>query len=499
MAFSVLSIPKRIHKTLSNLRTGVVLLILVGVAAALGTFILQRPATDPEKLAQVYSPTTLYWLDHLGFTDIFHTWWFLTLLGLVSLSIILVSVDRFPNAWRFYARPYRKTDSHFRAVLPNKIELPIKNAEDGLNAAERALKKAGWPVERIADRNEPSLYSERHRFSVMAVYIVHASLLLIFAGGIIDGLFGYSGFMALQKGQTSNAIELRTGGTKQLPFAVKCNSAGQENYADGSPKRWWSKLAVVQNGKEVEAKEIVVNDPLIHNGLRFYQASFGPTGKLDGLKVAVTPQTADGSNSNASVPLSGVSSEITLAMNEPTQLDKDTTVTLAEYIPDFFVRDNQIFKRSDDPVNPAFRLQVKNAATGEDAKLWIFPAYNGAAQGEKTNYKFEYRDMEMGYFTGLEVSHEPGQWLVWAGCLLMGAGLFVAFYLVHMRIWITTVPNAQGSLVLWIGGQANKNRDRFEQKFKELVDGVRTELEAASAIPQSAKKEKPELTLAGVK
>ena len=199
MAFSLLSIPKRIHKTLSNLRTGVVLLILVGAASALGTFILQRPATDPDKLARAYSPATLLWLDRLGLTDIFHAWWFMTLLGLVSLSIILVSIDRFPNAWRFYARPYRKTDSHFRSAVQNKVELPITNAEDGLNAAERALKKSGWPVERIADRNEPSLFSERHRFSVMAVYIVHASLLLIFAGGIIDGVFGYSGFMALQK------------------------------------------------------------------------------------------------------------------------------------------------------------------------------------------------------------------------------------------------------------------------------------------------------------
>ena len=31
----------------------------------------------------------------------------------------------------------------------------------------------------------------------MAVYVIHASLLLIFCGGIIDGIFGYSGFMAL--------------------------------------------------------------------------------------------------------------------------------------------------------------------------------------------------------------------------------------------------------------------------------------------------------------
>jgi hypothetical protein len=53
--------------------------------------------------------------------------------------------------------------------------------------------------------------------------------------------------------------------------------------------------------------------------------------------------------------------------------------------------------------------------------------------------------------------------------------------------------------VLWVGGQANKNRDRFEQKFNELVDNIRTELESASAISRSAKKEQPELTMAGVK
>ena len=162
----------------------------------------------------------------------------------------------------------------------------------------------------------------------MAVYIVHASLLLIFAGGIIDGVFGYSGFMALQSGQASDQIELRQGGTKQIPFAVKCNGAGQENYADGSPKRWWSKLAVVKNGHEIEAKEIVVNDPLVHQGLRFYQASFGTTGKLSGLKVAVSPDTA-GSSTNASLSSSPPASarELTLPFNQLVQLDANTTVT----------------------------------------------------------------------------------------------------------------------------------------------------------------------------
>src|SRR5271165_4956743 len=486
MAVSPISIPKRIYKTLANLRTGIVLLILVVVSSAVGTFILQRPVTEADKLARAYSPATLLWLDRLGLTDVFHAWWFMTLLTLVSLSIVFVSLDRFPNAWRFYARPYRKTDSHFRSALPNKVELPIRNAEDGLNAAERALKKLHWPIERIADKNEPSLYCERHRFSVMAVYVIHASLLLIFCGGIIDGIFGYSGYMALERGQQVNQIELRNGAKKTIPFSIKCYGAGQENYADGSPKRWWSKLAVVKDGKEVQTKDVVVNDALVYHGLRFYQSSFGITGNLDELKLLATPEN-------------GTGREIALRMNEPVELDADTTVTLAEYIPDFFIRDNQVFKRSDNPENPAFRLQVKSKASGDDAKLWLFPAYGENAQGQQTNYSFAFRGMQMAYLTGLEVSHEPGQWLVWAGCLLMGAGLFVAFYMVHMRLWITAVPDARGKLVLWIGGQANKNRDRFEQKFEEVVDTIRTELEGASASARPARQEERELTLAGVK
>ena len=66
MAVSPLSIPKRIYKTLANLRTGIVLLILVVIASALGTFILQRPVTDADKLARTYSPEALRWLDRLG-------------------------------------------------------------------------------------------------------------------------------------------------------------------------------------------------------------------------------------------------------------------------------------------------------------------------------------------------------------------------------------------------------------------------------------------------
>ncbi len=480
MAFDVLLVPKRFYKTFSNLRTGIILLILVVIAAAMGTFILQRPTTDLSKIQAAYSPQTLQILDHLGLTDVFHSWWFLTLLTLVSLSIVLVSLERFPNAWRFYARPYRKTDVHFRTANHYKVELPIQNAEQGLNAAERALHKLHWPLQRIGT-DGTSLYSEKHRFSVMAVYVIHASLLLIFAGGIIDGFFGYSGFLALHQGQTGNVIELRTGGNKTLPFSVKCYSAGQENYADGSPKKWWSKLAIVDGGKEVASKEIVVNDPLIYKGLRFFQASYWiDSKKVDALRLAA-------------VNTAGTSRPIELVMNRPVELDANTSVTLTDYISDAFVRDGQVFKKSDDIENIAFGLDVNDRATGATTKVWLLPAQGAIVGGEGLRYQFvgpaSAKDIDFPAVTGLEVAHEPGQWVVWAGCILMVLGLFVAFYMVHMRLWVTAVPNAAGKLVLWVGGAANKNKDRFEQKFEEVVTEIRNELgqqKDTPAAPRSA-------------
>ena len=46
----------------------------------------------------------------------------------------------------------------------------------------------------------------------MAVYIVHASLLLIFLAGIVDALYGWRGFVMLNRGQQSgNQVQTQNG------------------------------------------------------------------------------------------------------------------------------------------------------------------------------------------------------------------------------------------------------------------------------------------------
>ena len=465
MAGNTRSTARRIWQTLSAVRTGIILLILVVIASAAGTFILQRPTTEPDQIQRAYSPQMLAWLDRLGLTDVFHAWWFVVLMGLVCLTIVAASIERFPNVWRFFARPYRRADSHFRSSLPIKKQISISNPEQALAAAHRVFQKQGLRPQHIVEDNQVSLFAERNRFSLLAVYIVHASLLLIFLGGIVDAVWGYRGFLALTNGQQASQIQLQNGSTRALPFAIRCDGAGQENYSDGTPKRWWSNLVVLKDGREAERKQIVVNDPLVYGGIRIYQSSYGSTGQLD--KVMLTASPAKGS---------GAEQDISLGEDEKAQLDPQTSVRLARFIPDFVVQDNQIYARSNQPDNPAIQLEVTSKKAKEPTLVWIFPQFPNVSHDSKSPYNFKFRDLRMGYFTGLQVSHEPGQWLVWAGCMVMALGLFTAFYLVHMRFWAMVVRDGDGGAALWVGGACNKNRAAFELRFRKLVEEVQTEL-----------------------
>jgi cytochrome c biogenesis protein len=462
------SVPRKIWQTFAAIKTGVVLLILVVILSAAGTVILQRPATDPDEMQRAYSPQVLGLLDGLRLTDVFHAWWFVLLLSLVSLSIIAASVQRFPNAWRFFSRPCKSPDETFRKALPNHKLIPIKNKDEetAVSVAERVLQKAGFRPERIVRENSFSLFGERNRFSEMAVFIVHASLLLIFLGGNIDALFGWRGFVTLTRGEQSSQVKPQNGSPRNLPFVVRCDGAGQENYADGTPKLWWSDLSVLENGKLTRRKQIVVNDPLVYRGIRFYQASYGQTGKIDKLVLTAIPR--DGQSPQ----------DVTLGLDETVPLDADTSVRLAEFIPDYVFSDGQAYARSNQLENPAAHLVVASKKSGQAVNVWL-PPIPGLEQNASSPYAFEGKDMQMAYFTGLEVSHEPGQWSVWAGVVLMGIGLTVVFYFVHARIWVIPVRDVRGQLQLWIGGTANKNKDAFERRFRDLADKIESALKTS--------------------
>ncbi len=458
----------------ASVRTGITLLILVVIASAVGTLVLQRPQTDPEQLQRAYAPETLRWLDALRLTDVFHSWWFVGLLALLCVNIVLASLERLPNAWRCFAHPYRRPEPHFLAALTLQKQMAMSNAEAGLEAAQSALRRMGFHPQRVENDGRASIFAERNRASRLAAYVVHASLLLILGGGIADALWGWRGYLTLTQNQQTNQIDLRDATRKTLPFTIRCDGAGQENYPDGSPRRWWSKLVVLEDGREVKRKEVEVNEPLIHRGLRFYQSGYGSTGELGGVQLRARLKSDLNSTR-----------EVLLRPGETLPVDAETSVRLAAFVPDFIIRGNRVETRSDQPNNPAIQLALASRNSGE-ALVWLFPRYPDFSHPNASPYIFEVRDIHMGYFTGLQVSREPGQWAVWAGVILMGLGLAMAFYFVHVRIWALPVSDDRGRLVLWVGASASKNREEFAERFATLVEEIQRELRTAASRSAAA-------------
>jgi cytochrome c biogenesis protein len=461
---------RQLWQALGSVRTGIILLILSGLAVLAGTLILQRPITEPAKLHEAYSPQVLRWLDALRLTDVFHSGWFVFLLSLLSANIIVASLDRFPMAWRYFSHPARQAEPHFFTSLALKAPIPLRTPETDLDKVELAFRHAGWKPQLVTDeRGRKSLFAERFRIARMAPFVVHASLLLILAGGIIDGVWGYKGFISLGPNESTDQMELPDGTHKAMPFAIRCEAAGQENYADGTPKRWWSRLTVVDKGREVQRKEIAVNDPLTWHGLRFYQSSYGSTGEVGSIKLLAASKK-DPSQKR----------EFWLPLDQPAQVDEATTIRIARFIPDFVVVDNHIETRSNQLNNPAVQISVESKQAAE-SKIWLFPKFPEFAHGNNTGYDFRVADLRMGYFTGLQVSHQPGQWAVWAGVILMGVALALVFYFVHLRLWALPVDDGQGRVVLWVGASASKNREDFEQRFRKLVEAIQQDLKPQAA------------------
>ena len=283
---------RKIWRIAASIETGVVLLMLVVILSALGTIVLQRPATPPDEMERSYSPFALHILDATRLTDVYHSWWFLGLLLLVSVCIVAASLDRLPSRWRYFSRPYKYPEEGFRRTLhPQRtVELAPEagvSEETAMAAAELALAARGYRPHRVAQGGQTGLFAERNRLSQLAVYVVHLSLLLIFLGTMVDGLLGWRGILILHPGEMASVVRLGDGAWRELGFTLRSDGAGQEHYPDGTLKQVWTNVTLLEDGRATGQKQIRVNGPLLYRQVRIYQSHTAGSGEE--LEVAHQP------------------------------------------------------------------------------------------------------------------------------------------------------------------------------------------------------------------
>jgi cytochrome c biogenesis protein len=439
-----------IYDLFKSLKLTISLLILVAILSIVGTLIVQN-ATSSEYI-QRYGLGLYEVLNFFSLFDMYHSFWFRTILLLLVINLIACSTNRLPGILRQMSHVSGALEDGMLRAIPYvervQIANPLKKEED----IQSSLKKSFKSWRRIETETGITLYSERGRYSRLGVPITHLSILIILIGGILGSLYGFRGHVEILKGEMVNQIFLRTKNEevpKPIDFSVRCddfkityyNLPGKEKYV----KEYTSLLSIFENGKEVLKSNVQVNHPLHYKGLAFYQSNYGT---LNDVTIGIQWK---GKKENSSF-----------------KAPEGATVPIPNSN-DFI----QILKYAPQVHNFGEGVQVVLFKPNQEPQaFWLLKNYPNLDEGRGDKFLLTFAGLTSKEYTGLQVTKDPGVWVVWIGCGLMIFGLIVSFFSSHQRVWVRIPKTPGGEIVL--GGSTNKNRLGFEKTFGELVEGVRT-------------------------
>lgn len=463
-----------IWKFFASVKLAIFIIILLAVSSIVGTIVEQKaePAQNLKLLAKFFgdsaAPAVYNVFAKLGFMDMYGSWWFMGFLLIFSINLIVCSIDRFPKTWRVIKTPQKPLSDNAIKSMPIKRDLRFNTT---LNAAKdaflNALKKAGYQVYEANEEGAARLYTQKGRYSRLAVYVVHLSIILIFLGAVIGIRFGFKGYLNLPEGQTSDVLYESPQKSTPLGFSVKCNWYDTEYYEGGNtPKEFKSEIVIIENGKEVMSKVIEVNDPLKYKGITIFQSSYGMLDNAEGFFVLdITPSGGQEKRlwlkygESFEIPGTGIKGRI---HDFSPALARDDSGKLTTF--------------SETMVNPAvaieFNLQGDNSFIG-----WILKRYpeTGILPG---GHKIKFADYWGVEYTGLQISKDPGVWLIYLASIIMTISLYICFFISNKKLWVN-ITSDNKSVSVAVGGATNRNGLNFEREIDKILSHATEAIEGS--------------------
>ncbi|MGV9194341.1 cytochrome c biogenesis protein ResB [Microbacterium sp. MC2] len=197
-------------RQLTSMRTALVLLLLLAIAAVPGSLVPQRSA-DPNGVTQYRAdnPDLFPVLDALQLFDVYTSVWFSAIYILLFISLIGCVLPRTKHHFKaLRSRPPRtparlsRLDDHAEATAR-----PAQGVDAGAAAAaavdlaEGQLKKAGYRVERYDARGTASVSAERGYLRETGNLVFHGALVGVLVAVGIGGGFTYTGQTVITEGE----------------------------------------------------------------------------------------------------------------------------------------------------------------------------------------------------------------------------------------------------------------------------------------------------------
>jgi cytochrome c biogenesis protein len=467
----------RLLNLFSSVRFGVTLLVLLAAACMVGMLIMQQSVEGFDKYYAELTPSQKIVWGQLGFFDIYHSWYFNALLLVLSLNIVLASIDRFPGAWKYIKQ--KKLDATRAYILHQKQHASVQlegESRSALAAKVAAACRSVGMKPTVTEKGQRTfVFAEKGAWNRLGAYAVHVALLTTFFGGFLTAQFGRTGQLPLQPGtsasemwQLNYSLDDISRLAVPLPFAVTCTDIQQKLIKkDGSIQAnntidWLTKIRIKDEYGEREAL-VHLNKPYDYRGYRLFQASFISMGRARNITLRLTPQ--DG----------GAPQEVSIPRNGSTTLADGTQIDFVQFFPDFTLNGGQPDSASSEYENPAAQLKVTTPA-GESRTAYAFAMQlpDGAPVGAPVlGYKYRLIDFEKVPDAHiLSVQRDPGASIVYLGFALLCLTLLAVFLFSHQRVWVLIEEKAAGVYEVALGGNTNRNRLAFEDRFKKLVQAI---------------------------
>jgi cytochrome c biogenesis protein len=441
----------RIWNLFASVRFSVLILVLLAATSIIGTLIPQNQ--QPVYYFQTFGETAYRVMDALNLFDMYHSWWFRFLMMMLAMNLTVCSLERLPAVWKIVRKspvfdPERF--KHFKDRHTVEMTGPCANKHA---AIVRLIKKKFGSCHEAPGPDGPVFFSETGRWSRLGVYVVHSSILLLLLGGLLGSLWGFEGTMTIPEGETRNQVKLRNSGLAiPLDFAIRCDDFTLSHYDNGAPSEYRSDLTVLEDGRDILKKSIIVNDPLRFRGINVFQSSYG----------VLAGDTATLSFTSAA---SGMIYERTASMNQPLVLPENLgTFTLAHHMNAYPVMGHDI--------GECFIGHIETA-DGKQEDVILPLRFNGFDKMRKGTVAVAVVDYEKRYYTGLQVTRDPGVLLVYLGFILMILGCWVAFFMSHQRVCVEIQTAGEGRCTVTVSGTANKNKLGMTLKIKQLASQIK--------------------------
>ena len=454
----------RVWSFFSSVRLTIALLAVIVIISIVGTVVPQRDAAAA--LALQIPPGLFSFLQAMQIFDLYHSFWFFLLTGLLSVNLIVCSINRFPQAWRHYrAKTLQANFDVFPDISEDAI---IHTKQDQKVVAEIvgiAMKSRfrGYQCQETTDGLY--LYGDKGRVSHFGVYVGHLSILILIVGVVIGSLFGIEGYVNINEGETINKIDLRDKDQALLlPFAVRCDRFTIEFYENGAPKTYRSDLTFLKNGQVASQGQLFVNHPLSFEGLRFYQSSYGLTseGKAHLSLFKNGKKSQDilvGLGETFALP--GKEGEVQVLRVEENLMNMGTAVKLA------------VVSARGETVFWVFR-HIDKIREMNPGIVEQIPMFN---PGLFHPYVFVIGGVQEKYYTGLQVNSDPGLPVVAAAALLMFIGLMLVFFSSHRQVWLRVDVGGEISRIS-IVGHSHKDAVGLARDIKNILARIKERLES---------------------